>query len=231
MSRIAIIAAMPAELKPLVHGWKQLSTPSGTDAWQGKLNSTDCIAVCAGMGQQAAERACQIADASGPYTALVSVGWAGALSCGMQPGSAYAVNEVIDAATDDRYATRSTLEANPARLRLVTIDHVAHAKEKRQLGEKYKAVMVDMEAAAVARIARNQQVAFYCLKAISDTSGEILPDFSRYTDQQGHLRLAALLAHVAVRPKYWPGLGRMARNGSKGAVEISTALGPLMGGV
>lgn len=231
MNRIAIIAAMPAELKPLVHGWKQIPTPSGADAWQGKLNSTECVAVCAGMGQQAAERACQIAAQSGSYTALVSVGWAGALSCGMQPGSAYAVNEVIDAATGDRFSTRSTVEANPSRLRLVTIDHVAHAAEKKQIGERYKAVMVDMEAATVARLARDRQVAFYCLKAISDTAGEILPDFSRYTDQQGHLRLAALLAHVAIRPKYWPGLARMGRNGSKGAVEISAALGPLMGGV
>ena len=231
MSRIAIVAAMPGELKPLVHGWKQIASPPGTDAWQGKLNSTDCVAVCAGMGRQAAERACAIAAESGPYTALVSVGWAGALSCGMQPGSAYAVNEVIDAVTQDRFATRSTSDANPARLRLVTIDHVAHAAEKRQLGEKYKAVMVDMEAAAVARVADSQRVAFYCLKAISDTSGEVLPDFSRYTDPHGHLRLPALLAHVVVRPKYWAGLGRMARNGSRGAVEISTALGPLMGGV
>jgi adenosylhomocysteine nucleosidase len=228
MSRIAIIAAMPGELKPLVHGWKPLPVPAGIDAWQGKLNSTDCVAVCAGMGQPAAERAVQ---AAGTFTALVSVGWAGALSCGMQPGNAYAVNEVIDAATGDRFSTRSTVSANPSRLRLVTIDHVAHAAEKRQLGERFQAVMVDMEAAAVARLARDRQAAFYCLKAISDTSGELLPDFSRYTDQQGHLRLAALLAHVAVRPKYWPGLGRMARNGSRGAVEISTALGPLMGGV
>jgi adenosylhomocysteine nucleosidase len=231
MSRIAIIAAMPAELKPLVVGWKQLSAPSGISAWEGKLNSTDCVAVCAGMGRAAAERAVQTATQSGPFTALVSVGWAGALSCGMQPGSAYAVNEVIDAATEDRFATRSTVDSNPSRLRLVTIDHVAHAAEKRQLGLKFQAVMVDMEAAAVARIARDRQLAFYCLKAVSDTSGEILPDFSRYTDQQGHLRLAALLAHVAVRPKYWPGLGRMARNGGRGAVEISLALGPLMGGV
>jgi len=231
MSRIAIIAAMPGELKPLVHGWKPLPAPSGIDAWQGKLNSTECVAVCAGMGQLAAERAVETAAQSGPFTALVSVGWAGALSCGMQPGSAYAVNEVIDNATGERFSTRSTVGASPARLRLVTIDHVAHAAEKRQLGEKYQAVMVDMEAAAVARLARDRQAAFYCLKAISDTSGEVLPDFSRYTDQQGHLRLAALLAHVAVRPKYWPGLGRMARNGSRGAVEISTALGPLMGGV
>ena len=232
MNRIAIIAAMPAELKPLVQGWKQLATPSGTDAWEGKLNSTECVAVCAGMGRQAAERACDLAFNGSSVAALVSIGWAGAISCGLQPGSAYTVNEVIDHATGDRFATRVTPgEPNPAPLRLVTIDHVALAGEKRQLAERYKAVMVDMEAATVARVARNRQVGFYCLKAVSDTTADTMPDFSRYTDQQGHLRLASLLAHVAVRPKYWPTLARMGRNGSKGAVEIAAALGPLMGGV
>jgi adenosylhomocysteine nucleosidase len=54
-----------------------------------------------------------------------------------------------------------------------------------------------------------------------------MPDFSRYTDDRGHLRLSELLAHVAVRPRYWPGLARMGRNGSRGAVAIAEALGPM----
>ena len=60
--------------------------------------------------------------------------------------------------------------------------------------------------------------------------GETLPDFGRYTDSQGHLRLAALLAHVAIRPRYWPGLARMGKNGRRGAVAMAAAIGPLMGG-
>jgi len=227
--KIGIIAAMPGELKPLVHGWKPLRTRNGEAAWIGNMDSTECVAVCAGMGQEAAERACAIASESAPLHALVSIGWAGALSCGVQPANAYIVNEVVDAATGERFATTSSFaSANPSLLKLVTIDHVAHPAEKRRLAENYRAVLVDMEAATVARFARSRGIAFYCLKAVSDVAGEVLPDFSQYTDDQGQLRLPALLAHVAIRPRYWPGLARIGTNGRKGAVAIAAALGPLM---
>jgi adenosylhomocysteine nucleosidase len=231
MRRIGIIAAMAGELKPLVQGWKAMPARHGESAWQGTVDGDSCIAVCAGMGKEAAARACAVAAQDVPLTALVSVGWAGALSCGLQAGSAYVVNEVVDDATGERFATNSPPRAgNVGALRLVTIDHVALAAEKRRLGEGYQAVLVDMEAAAVARVARGQGIAFYCLKAVSDAAGETLPDFSRYTDAQGHLQLAALLAHVAIRPRYWPGLARMGKNGRRGAVAMAAAIGPLMGG-
>jgi hypothetical protein len=39
-----------------------------------------------------------------------------------------------------------------------------------------------------------------------------------------------LLAHVAIRPRYWPGLARIGKNGKKGALAMATALGPLVDG-
>ena len=232
MTRVGIIAAMPGELKPLVRGWKRLSLPRsgrGASAWQGVMGDAVCVAVCAGMGEQAAERACAIAANGEPLNALVSVGWAGALSCGVQPATAYVVNEVVEAATGERFGTRSSTEATPAALKLVTIDHVAGTpEEKKKLGIAYRAVLVDMEAAAIARFARNHGIAFYCLKAVSDVQGEVLPDFGRFSDSEGRLRLPALLGHVALRPRYWPALARVGNNGRRGAVEIAAALGPLL---
>jgi hypothetical protein len=38
------------------------------------------------------------------------------------------------------------------------------------------------------------------------------------------------LAHVAIRPRYWPGLARIGKNGKKGALAMATALGPLVDG-
>lgn len=233
MSRTGIIAAMPGELKPLVRGWKPLPVPHGRHgeaAWQGSIDGAECVAVCAGMGKDAAERACVIASQGAPLTALVSIGWAGALSCGLQPGDAYAVSEVVDVATGERFATNLPLAENVTGLRLVTIDHVAHAEEKRQLAERYRAVLVDMEAATVGRLARSYGIAFCCLKAVSDGAGETLPDFSRYTNNHGHLRLPALLAHVAIRPRYWSGLARIGKNAKTGAVALAAALGPVVRG-
>jgi len=39
-----------------------------------------------------------------------------------------------------------------------------------------------------------------------------------------------LLAHVAIRPRFWPGLARIGKNGRQGAIAIAAALGPLMAG-
>jgi adenosylhomocysteine nucleosidase len=232
MRRIGIIAAMPAELKPLVQGWNPLHLPRGENGWQGSIEGAPCIAVCAGMGKAAAERACAIAMREAPLNILVSLGWAGALSCGLQPGDAYVVNEVVDGVSGERFPTQSPARAgNAPPLKLVTIDHVALAAEKRRLGESNRAVLVDMEAVTVARFARSQGIPFYCLKAVSDTANEVLPDFSRYTDTQGQLQLAALLAHVAIRPRYWPGLARLGKNGRKGAGAMASALGPLVSDV
>ena len=145
----------------------------------------------------------------------------------MQAGNAYIINEVVDGTNGERFATNSE-KRKEAPLRLVTIDHVALAAEKRRLGETYRAVLVDMEAVTVARFARAQGLAFYCLKAVSDAPGEVLPDFSRYTDEQGHLQMAPLLAHVALRPRYWPGLARIEKNGKRGAVAMAAELGSVM---
>src|SRR5271155_3973531 len=141
MTRIGIIAAMPGELKPLVQGWKLLRARKGESAWLGSINGAECVAVCAGMGQKAAERACAIAAQGVPLRALVSVGWAGALSCGVQPSSAYVVNEVVDTSPGERFTNISSAsDGNIVALRLGTIDHVALPAEKPSLAESYRDV-------------------------------------------------------------------------------------------
>jgi adenosylhomocysteine nucleosidase len=233
MSRVGIIAALPGELKPLVQGWKPLPLPAarkGQAAWASSVDDVDCIAVCGGVGSEAAAQACAISAQDGPLDAIVSVGWAGATSCGIHPGNAYAVNQVIDALTGEYFTTNFPLpEGSGVPLRLVTTDHIVQYAEKRQLAGLHQAVMVDMEAATVARFALSKNIPFYCLKAISDEIADILPDFGRYTNSDGHLRIAPLLGHVAVRPKYWPAMLRMGQNAKSGARAVAGALRPLIG--
>jgi adenosylhomocysteine nucleosidase len=232
MRRVGIIAALPGELKPLVQGWEQVPLSAGRKgeaAWLSRLDDVECIAVCAGVGSEAAARACGIAAQRGALDALISVGWAGALSCGIHPGYAYPVNEVVDASTQEHFSTGYPLpEGSGVPLKLVTTDHIVQYAEKRQLAGLHQAVMVDMEAATVARCALSQHIAFYCLKAISDEIADVLPDFGRYTDADGHLRVGALLGHVAVRPKYWPGMMRIGQNAKSGARAVAGALGPVV---
>ena len=46
MKRVAIIAAMPAELKPLTRGWRHVRS-NGVDLWRWSFDGGEWIAACA----------------------------------------------------------------------------------------------------------------------------------------------------------------------------------------
>lgn len=213
MSRIAIIAALSGELKPLVRSWQQ----RGRNVWAARIGENEAIAVAGGIGDAAAQRAVERACAEMSPDVLVSYGWAGALTCAVKPRVACVISEVVDAASGECFATRTS-----DGFRLITLDRVARPDEKRGLAAKNQAVLVDMEAAAVARMAAARNVAFYCFKGISDDHNDALPDFSRFIDGNGELQMTALLAHVAVRPRYWASLWRVGKNSSAAAAALAS---------
>jgi adenosylhomocysteine nucleosidase len=215
VSRIAIIAALPGELKPLVHSWSRREP----HIWTGNLSGHDAIAIAGGIGSAAATRAAQSALSRGPVDALISYGWAGALTCALKPPSAHSITEIIDNGTGRRFPTRSAHGT-----RLVTFDRVARPYEKRRLAEAHQSVLVDMEAAAVARFAAENDIPFYCFKGISDAWDDTLPDFSRFISADGQLRMPSFLAHAALHPAYWGSLARIGRNSSAAASNLAGLL-------
>ncbi len=214
MPRIGIIAAFHSELKPLVRGWQRRGP-----LWLGRIGRCEAVAACGGMGSAAAARAGEQILASGPVDTLVSIGFAGSLSCGLKPPEACAVREVVDAATGERFPT-----PDADGQRLITLGHIAGPAEKRRLAEQYQAVLVDMEAAAVARLARRHSLRFFCFKAVTDGPNDQLPDFNRFTGGDGRLRLPALLLHSLTHPRTWPPLLRLARSSSAAAAELTPFL-------
>jgi adenosylhomocysteine nucleosidase len=91
------------------------------------------------------------------------------------------------------------------------------------LFEKFAADLVDMEAAAVARHAARHQLPFYAVKAISDPAHANLPDFGPYI-RDGEFRTAAFIAHVALRPWYWPALARLQRHSAQATAALAREL-------
>lgn len=213
MSRIAIIAALPAELKPLVRGWQRIEP----NVWSGAIAGRPALAVAGGMGANAATRAVARATAAGEIDTLISYGWAGALTCAVKPPSVHAISEVVDARTGERFASSA-----PSGLRLVTLDRVARYEEKRRLAETYQSVLVDMEAATVARLAAAHNLAFYCFKGISDAYTDRLPDFTPFIGHQGEFRTAAFAAYAALRPGYWSSLFRLGQMSSQAASQLAS---------
>lgn len=214
--RIGIIAALAGELKPLVRGWSR----QANGAFLSRRKDVTAIAVARGMGVAGAERAVAIAENHSRLDALASIGWAGGASCGLQPGTAYEVGEVIDAVSSERYAT--SMEASP--IKLMTLDYVAGRDEKRRVAETYGASLVDMEAATVARLARARGIPFYCWKTVTDIATEELPDFNPFLDEEKQLRTWQLATYALTHPRYVMPLLRMGKNGRSGADALGQTL-------
>jgi adenosylhomocysteine nucleosidase len=225
--RIGIIAAMPGELKPLVRGWVKMPVArgSGIRMWQIERDGGELVAVCAGMGAAAARRAFVAAEFAGSLDAVLSMGWAGALTASAKPGDCYVVSQVIDAQTGERFE----LDAAGS-CRLVTTASVADEREKHRLAASYGATIVDMEAAQVARLAEIRGIPVHAIKAVSDGLDANLPNLNPFIDIDGKLKMPAFLAHVALRPQYWGALAQLGRNSARGAVAMAAEVERFLAG-
>ena len=219
MTRTAIIAAMPGELKPLVRGWHAESR-NGVHLWRRRFDTCEWVAACAGAGVNAATRSFAEVEKDGPVDVLISTGWAGALSEDFAPGRAYSVSNLVDAQTGERFSTATGASG----LLLVTSPKVADELEKKRLASTYGAGLVDMEASVIARLAQMRGIPFYCVKGISDGYKDQLPDFNRFILPDGGFRLAGFVLFALLRPSYWPALVRMGENSKRASQSIAESL-------
>jgi adenosylhomocysteine nucleosidase len=219
MTRVAIIAAMAGELKPLVRGWLH-ERRDGVDVWRWKFDDGEWVAACGGAGVDAATRAFAAAEKNGAPDLVISVGWVGALTLELEAGRAYVVSGVIDARTGERFRPGGW----SGERWLVTSPLVADEAEKRRLAAAYGAHLVDMEASAVARLAAMRGIPFYSIKGVSDGFTDKLPDFNRFIRADGRFDLTGMVLFSILRPWYWPSLVRMGENSRKASQSIREAL-------
>ena len=107
---------------------------------------------------------------------------------------------------------------------LATSPKVADRAEKRRLATTYDAALVDMEAAAIARLAAMRGIAFYAIKGVSDGFNDRLPDFNPFLTADGRFRQVPFALSSLVRPWYWPALLRMGENSRTASQSIAELL-------
>ena len=215
--RIAILSAIEWEVKPLVESWERRPFQIGT-AKVPSFRREDTIVACVGMGPAAAQRGAKAVIASLQPQVVISTGFAGALQADLAVGDIVTPACVVEAATGRRY------QAFRGHGTVVSSPRVAGAAEKRALARLYDAQAVDMEAAAVAKVAQEHGVRFMAVKAITDPLDFPMVDFSRFTDSSGKLRWGRLLPFATSRPALWPKLMRLAANSSRASLELCRAL-------
>ena len=213
-ARPVIIAALPREVKALVRGWQEHRLAGKIVVYA----SEQAIVACAGMGAGRATLAVQAAMAFAPVAGLISAGLAGACDPALKVGDIVRGGLVVDTRSGERFAYseyRQVLASSP---------EIASVQEKRRLRATYGASAVDMEAAAVARLAQGHGLPFQAIKAISDDAYFELQQLGRFATADGQFREAAFAAYAAVHPAIWGSLGVLAGNTRRALAALTNEL-------
>lgn len=217
MTGIAIVAALDRELAPLVHNW-QSNTFSCGGRYFRVHERDELVAVAGGIGRTAATTVAGAMVERYRPEMLISAGLAGALVQGLQAGSVFSPHMVIDSSSGTQYRSES---GNGI---LVTVDEIVDSASKQALRAKFKAAAVDMEAAAIAEVARRERIRFRCIKAISDESDFEMPPLRQFVDAQGKFREARFVLWAMSRPLRWPSLIPLAGNARRAARALGDSL-------
>jgi adenosylhomocysteine nucleosidase len=220
--KIAIIAAMEREVRPLVRGWKVRMMEHGGRRYR-LFENGEAALVCGGIGAEAARRATEAVIQEVNPARVLSVGFAGALNGTLEVGDVLEPRTVINAADGVR------TEVGSGEGILVSSATVAGKEQKIRLGKAYGASAVDIEAAAVAQGAQARGVEFGALKAISDSADCNLPALDRFVAGDGSFHSVRFACSVALRPWRWGTTIALARNSSKASRALCGALVSYLG--
>lgn len=213
MPKVAIIAALEREVAGAIKGWRR--TKREYDGRRYKFfENQRAVLVCAGIGAEPARRACEAVIRLYQPALVISVGLAGGLNAGMQVGSLFIPNRLVDAGDG------SVLEMAEGQGTLVSWNSIADVEQKAKLAKAYGAGAVDMEGAAVARGAVTRKADFMAVKAISDAYDFEFPALERFITPDGRFRSGALVMFAAVRPWLWKKLLYLKRNSERAAATL-----------
>jgi hypothetical protein len=81
-----------------------------------------------------------------------------------------------------------------------------------------------MEAFAVAAVAQERGVEFMAIKSISDEMDFAMPPMRQFVDDEGQFHTGRFLGYVAVRPRLWAAVNRLAAGSIRAADALSAAL-------
>jgi adenosylhomocysteine nucleosidase len=215
--KVAIVAALEREVWPLVKDWP--TTDKLHDGRTFKFFEHEAaVLVCGGIGAEAARRAAEAIITLYKPVLVISAGFAGGLDPALRAGHALTPRVVIDAGDGSRTDSGSGEGV------LVSFGAVADSAQKASLAQAYGADAVDMEASSVSRCAQAHRIRFMACKALSDSRAERLPPVARFVAADGRFQSFRFLAHVAVRPWLWVGVGLLARNSAIAAESLCKQL-------
>jgi len=221
MSKIAIVAALEREVRPLVKGWRVSERQHSGRNFR-FFETEEAVLVCGGIGAEAARRAAEAVIVLYQPGIVYSVGYAGSLDPAIGVGEIVRPARIIDTRDGSSIAIAGGEGV------LVTAGGVAGPAQKRVLRDSFAAQAVDMEASAVARAAQARGIDFGVVKAISDAFDFALPANDRFVDSRGRFMEMRFATYVAVRPWLWRRVIKLGHNSRLATKALCRALRELL---
>jgi adenosylhomocysteine nucleosidase len=222
MPRLAIVAALEREVRPLVKSWRVTDKEHDGRRFRFFENG-EVVVVCGGIGAAASRRASEAVIAIFDPKIICSAGFAGALDPKLRVGDVVRPSSVINAGD----GSRTVVEGGEGVL--VSFASVASPVQKSKLRDSFGADVVDMEAAAVAGSAEARHKQFTVVKAISDEMDFEFPAMDRFIDADGRFSQGRFAWYAGVRPWLWRRVMRLARNSKRASHALCAYLDTIGG--
>lgn len=203
---------MPVEVAALLDGVKPQQV-NGVELFD-LPNATIAVG---GIGENFARHAAEVAIDHAQPQLLLSAGIVGAISPKLKVGDVGRIRQVVDVANGESYLTTGGDWV------LATSQDVSDATEKHQLLTKFGADVVDMEAAAVAQVAKERGLEFAAIKSVSDDVEFDMPPLNRFIDN-GKFDTRRFLTYVALHPRWWGALAKIKKNSEIATEKLCEAV-------
>jgi len=220
--QLGIVAALPAEAKCLA-GWPdQYQQMPDTSVLLPSEQTKKPLLSVSGIGPEAAHAAAASLVRNGA-TALLSWGCAGALSKELEPGDLLLPQTILTEDGQTLHAHKiwrkrltdqlsDTLEWHEGML-VESNKMVSGTEEKKAIAHGSGAIAVDMESAAIGRVASQAGIPFMAIRAVADSANEELPScIAKAMTNRGRLQMKKLLPTLIPQPLLWPKLIRLGRH-------------------
>ncbi|MBT1070643.1 phosphorylase family protein [Pelotalea chapellei] len=236
--KIAIVTAMPEETGAVLQGahQKKKGMVNGRHTCRCSITGHEIMLVEAGMGLLNAGWAATLAAEDKPDL-IISAGFGGGVVAGLSVGEVVMAEQVLqwdgtgfEEVAVGFYGRNSAADAMALpRGCFITGDGILRKDELASHLTNANKPVVEMETAAVARVAAGNGIPFLGIRAISDAWDEELSfSINEFCDDTMRIRPAKVLATILKRPSIIPQLIRLARNSKAAAASLGKAMERLL---
>ena len=244
--KIGIITAMPEETAAIIRalGQTQKKISNSRTLYQAQMAGHEIVVAESGMGFVNATTAARQLISELRPDLVISAGFCGGIAEGLLVGDAVVataltivsekglqeVTVTIPSCSHD-YVSRQAAEGQRVYAGLFATTTAIMPKNRLAalLPADAPFPVVEMESAAIARLAGEKGIPFVGLRTVSDPSDEELGfSLDEFCDEQMRIRIPRVLLTIARKPRIIPQLIRLARNSRIAAASLSHAMERLL---